>query len=104
MEKYKNLKTKILTDINTLFQECGLSEWKSRINNGYGCKSKNEDKQEPGKCYAWDCPLAYQANLKDLKEMDTHLYNEFKDTVNEANLDQNDIDSDWIVQYRKGLL
>ena len=48
--------------IFTLSQYCGLFNPDTDLNNGYGCRSTSKDKQEPGCCYAWDCPLASETD------------------------------------------
>jgi hypothetical protein len=63
---------------------------------GSCCSSKSKDKQEPGCCYSWDCPLAHSANIEDLKEHDPILYEEYKDTVGAE-----EECGDWLIQYRE---
>jgi hypothetical protein len=77
-ERYKKIKPRLET-IDEFISYCGLFTSETELNGGYGCKSKSVDKQEPGKCYAWDCPLAYVANLDDFKKHDKILYDEYKD-------------------------
>ena len=38
----------------------------------FGCK-------QMGKCYSFSCPVANEADLEDMKELDNELYNEWKD-------------------------
>ena len=87
---YKKI-TPCLIHIDDLARHCGLF-CDSELNNGYGCNSKSKEKAEPGQCFAWDCPIAYEADKKDFKKFDAVLYAEYKD---------NDQDSGWVVQYRQ---
>ena len=102
---YRRIKP-VLTTIYNLCQECGLFTCETDLNNGYGCLSKSKDKEESGKCYIWDCPLAYSADLKDIKEHDEHLYKEYKNNLKEYNkknfdLNPEDIGSEWVIQWRE---
>lgn len=85
---YKTIKP-VLEHIDNLAQSCGMFTTK---NGTYGCKSKWNHKQEPGCCYAFDCPLASVADLEDLKNHDAILYEQYKN---------GDEITDWVVQYRK---
>lgn len=87
----------VLTTIDDLSTECGLFHTGPNVKNGgYGCASRSKDKQEPGCCFAFDCPLAHQADLEDLKKHDDVLYEQYKD---EPGADESC--GDWVVQYRK---
>ena len=100
---YRKIKP-VLIHMNTLCQECGLFTSDTELNNGYGCTSKSKFKSDPGCCYDSDCPLAFTADLEDLKEHDTHLYEEYKFNLSEYNkdnfdLDPHDVGSEWVVQF-----
>jgi hypothetical protein len=56
---------------------CGLFNSETDLNNGYGCRSESKYKDEPGKCYQWDCPLCYSADLSDLKKFDKQEYEDW---------------------------
>ena len=60
---------------------CGLFDEDTELNNGYGCRSRSKMKSEPGKCYAWDCPLGYCPDLDDLEKLDEPEYKFWKDEV-----------------------
>ena len=64
---YKRI-TDRLIDINVLAEECGLF-FIADINGGYGCRSRSKNKQMPGACYAFDCPLAVEADEQDIIEV-----------------------------------
>ena len=86
-----------MVHIDNLMQDCGLFNGNTDLNNGYGCKSKSKDKQEPGACFAFDCPLAWEADLEDMKKYDQHLYDEYK----EETYDPIDVGAGWVVQFRE---
>ena len=86
---YRNVK-RVLISIYELSEDCGLF-FSGNENNGYGCKSKSKDKAYPGCCYAFDCPLAFEADIEDLKKYDAGMYEEYK----------NSSVKDWVVQYRE---
>lgn len=75
-----------IIDLNDLTGVCGYSESKTGVNNFYGCKHpdcKESEEYEPGKsmgkCYSFSCPLASEADLKDLKKWNNELYEDWKD-------------------------
>jgi len=73
---------KEIMEINNLAHICGYFESKTGVNNGYGCKHPNQQESEEtevdeeikecGKCFAFSCPLAYQADYEDCKEIDSN--------------------------------
>lgn len=89
---YKKVEKQLL-HIDALASVCEMFVSGSKKNGGYGCKSKSKDKQMPGCCYAFDCPLAYEADIEDLKDFDPILYDQYKN-------DEYGI-HDWVVQYRE---
>jgi hypothetical protein len=102
-EKYKDIPDK-LVHIDNFVQVCGMFG-NNGLNNGYGCLSKDESKDEPGYCYAWNCPLANEADLTSIKDLDEGLYQEykeqFKQELNNGETEENCIVNDWMVQYRE---
>ena len=88
---YRNI-TPVLQHIDTLFVECGLG---GKDNN---CLSKSKLKQEPGRCFSGDCPLAYEADLWDLVQ---HDYDLFVQYYMSAVMPEGTIESGWVVQYRE---
>lgn len=89
---YRNIKPEMI-NIVELMQTCGLFK-DIETNGGYGCKSKSKDKDESNLCFAWDCPLAWAADLSDMKKYDQYLYDEYKTEKYEPCY----IGSDWVVQ------
>lgn len=49
--------------------------------------------KEVGKCYTFSCPIAYTAGIDDLKELDSNLYEEYKDSADS----EGNIESDWVI-------
>jgi hypothetical protein len=72
--------------IDEMVQICGYFTTETTVNNGYGCKHPDQEEQDEdlytgrqhGKCYAFNCPLAPEADLQDMKELDQELYDEWK--------------------------
>lgn len=93
---------KHLIPIDTLRCQCGhsYSYDPENINNGYNCDApdieeyETHDNKKIGKCYTWSCPVAYHADLKDMKELDPVLYAEYKDEADSEGYIDN---SDWMV-------
>lgn len=72
--------------------------WDTRNNNDDYWIKKLKIKTV-GKCFTFSCPVAYKADLQDMKEIDTDLYNEYKD---EAEGDEGYLDTpDWMVFERE---
>lgn len=93
---------KVLLQIDTLRCQCGYAYDydDANINNGYNCNHPdNEDyeiqkNKHIGKCFTWSCPIAHHADLKDMKKLDSDLYDEYKSEANDLGyLDE----SDWMV-------
>ncbi len=59
--------------------------------------SKKLNLKKVGRCYSRSCPLAYPADLQDMKELDQDLYNEYKESAD----DQGCISSDWVVLIKE---
>ena len=101
---YRKIKP-VLTTINNLANVCGLFTSDTDLNNGYGCKSKSNEKDHPGCCYDFDCPLAIGADLTSLKEHDIDLYKEhlpdFKMELERGTSEDDCCVDSWIIQYRE---
>ncbi len=91
-----------LIQLDTLRCQCGYAyDYDAEnINNGYNCNHEDNEEYETrdnkhiGKCYTWSCPIAQHADLEDMKELDSVLYEEYKTEAD----DQGYIDnSDWMV-------
>jgi hypothetical protein len=87
--------------IDELTSICGYYNGSVSVNNGYGCdhpecedtEFDDEAGKEQGRCFTFSCPIAWQADLEDLQELDPGLAEEYK---NDA-LPDGTIDSDWMV-------
>ena len=93
---YKKIEPNLIP-IETLIKGCGLFNEDIDSNDGAGCLSKSKNKQHPGRCSTFDCPLAYEANLEDMKEYDKDLYEEYK----QEEFDPIEMGAGWMVQYRE---
>ena len=93
---YRNIEPNII-HIDSLMQGCGLFDEKCQSNNGYGCKSRSKSKEMPGQCFAFACPLAWEADLEDMKKYDKDLYEEYKTETGEPA----DVGAGWVIQYRE---
>jgi len=90
---YRNIEPNLIP-IETLTKECELFEFEYDYP---GCLSKSKTKENPGHCSPFDCPIAYTANLADMKEYDKDLYEEYK----QEEFDPVEMGSGWMVQYRE---
>lgn len=91
---YRKIKPRIV-HIDSLMQECRLANGATNKNNGYGCISKSTSKAEPGACFAFDCPLAWVADLEDMEKHDSLLYEEYAD----KDYKPHEVGAKWVVQY-----
>ena len=80
-----------LVHIDNFINDCGFFTSNTDENNGYGCTFNPNRKEEPGCCFTFDCPVAREADLEDLKELDKSLYEQYKDDANHV------IGSGWMV-------
>lgn len=96
---YRNIEP-VLLSIFSLAKECGLF-FSGEENGGYCCNSRSKTKSDPGCCYAFDCPLASEANLEDLKKHDEGLYKEYKEHYDKNNIPDHISTGEWVVQYRE---
>lgn len=103
---YKKIKPKLI-HLDDLVRVCGLFNGESNKNNGYGCISRSKRKDNPGECHYFDCPIAVTASLKELKDFDRDLYEQYlpnfkkelKKGESEEHLFPHQVGSDWMVQY-----
>ena len=98
------IRTKLVRiKIKDLAKLCGFFTSKTDWNDGYGCLAKERlFRDGPGMCCDFICPLAYTADLEDMKEKDFPLYEEWikqckKDGVEPVTLEE----GSWVIQYRK---
>lgn len=95
MQIYYYLRESLLEElihIDELIKVCGHFTWDTELNGGYGCNHTSPSKQEVGKCYAFDCPIAYMADLEDFKKLHLELYQEYLEYA-KAGLENHD----WLV-------
>jgi len=98
MSKEKTEKKLIYLD--DLTRRCGYfattkyrdGSWK---NNGYGCTHRG-NKDEPGKCFSFCCPVAVNADYEDLLELDPELAKEYEETQKQYDF----IETEWMVVWR----
>lgn len=84
--KKKRLKKKLIKNIMSLLDKDEFS---------FG---KKLNIKQIGKCYTFSCPVACHAYLEDMKELDSDLYEEYKDEGDEGDEDNGYLDtSDWMV-------
>lgn len=103
---YKKIDPRLI-DLDELVMSCGLFTSDTELNNGYGCKSRSKHKSERGRCFSFDCPLANEADLSDLKKHDETLYEEYREYFKEAlsnGASEEDLlpaqsGSYWMIQY-----
>ncbi len=99
---FKKIEPKLL-QLDSVSDECGFFCDTDGLNNGYGCSFPDDwegyEKQEPGCCFGFDCPVANEADLDDLKKFDSDLYHEYKD----AKYGPIECGSDWMVMYREAV-
>lgn len=100
---YRNLEKPVLRHIDGLTSDCGLFTSATELNNGYGCMSKSKQKTSPGCCYDFDCPLAWTADLEDMKEYgeDDSVYLEWKEHFKETGHGPEESGADYVVQFRE---
>ena len=69
-------------------------------NNGYGCTHRG-NKDEPGKCSGFDCPVAVEASYNELLELDPDLAKEYEYKTKEYCFDPDaGLDNEWMVVWR----
>ncbi len=76
---YRKIEPRIV-HIDELSNECGLSSDTVHPDNPYGCCSRSKLKEEPLRCFAFDCPLGPEADLEDMKSYDWELWEQWKDS------------------------
>ena len=71
--------SRIIKHIDEMVKECGhfhCADVELNVNNGYNCSHLNQEEFEEvngvkiGKCYCWSCPMAYEADEEDFKNVD----------------------------------
>lgn len=93
--------SKRLIMLDDLVCICGHYNPDTNVNNGYGCNHPNQEQtdidketgKEQGKCYGFSCPIAYTADLEDMRKLDPDLAEEYKNDADE----NGEIESDWLV-------
>lgn len=105
---YRNIKP-ILAELESFRYQCGLYDLDSE--EDWVCKSKNRTKEQ-GVCLSFECPLASEAGLDDLKKHDKALYEEHKKNFKkeleagqpeEECVPSADYGSHWMIQYRQNM-
>jgi hypothetical protein len=100
MIRFKKIEQELL-QLDALANECGFFTSDTDRNNGYGCTLPDNipgfQKQEPGCCFGFDCPLAWEAHRDDLKKHDEGLYEEYKD----EEYGPEECGSGWMIKYRE---
>jgi hypothetical protein len=54
----------LVMHIDQLITECGMFEYGSELNNGYGCRAK-QNTEAPGCCHTFACPIAVELDDED---------------------------------------
>jgi len=95
---------KKIIHLDDLVRRCGYfattkyrdGSWK---NNGYGCTHRG-NKDEPGKCFSFCCPVAYEASYNDLLELDSYLAKEYEYQLEYKDPEEESLDSEWMVVWK----
>jgi len=92
---YRKIKP-MMIHIDSLIEDCGL--FRDTQEKPYQCllRSKNIYR-ETGVCASKNCPLAWEADLEDMKKYDKDLYEEYK----QEKCDPTEMGAGWMVQYRE---
>lgn len=80
---------KQLITIFEIMKNCGHCE---DVDMVYTC-SHPENTEEPGRCFTWACPVAYEATYEDMLELDPDLAEEYREEQERNGF----IESDWMV-------
>lgn len=91
---------KKLIHLDDLVRRCGyFANTRDRTgrvkNNGYGCTHRG-NKEEPGECHSYCCPVACETNYKDMAELDPDLAEEYKEEQEK----HGSIQCQWMVVWR----
>ena len=94
-----------LISLNDLANECGYFGTGTLFfdahvpNDGYICNHPAQEETEAGfgLCHRWSCPLARQATMADLRELDADLYRQYADEF-PADDDVPSGGEDWMVR------
>ena len=94
-----------IVEINSLCRVCGYFTSATDVNNHYGCTHPEQEETETcteidgylaydkngaikmGKCYSFSCPLATQADVKDLRTHDKEWAKQYKEATDDYTLD-----------------
>ena len=93
---------KILIHLDDLVRRCGYFGTTRRgeeNNNGYGCTHRG-NKDYPGECHGFCCPIAVDASYNDLLELDPELAKEYEYQLEHKDPEEDGLDSDWMVVWR----
>ncbi len=96
---YKKI-AEVLMDFDTLAGACGLYAGDMK------CSSRSTMK-DGDECQRWNCPLAFEPSLEDLKRLNPILYNEYKEGKDEKEQLDRGVPEDqivpeghnWVVQH-----
>lgn len=94
--KFKNIEPR-LEHLDNLIHQCGYFATDGEYDGEYGCSFPVDEKQEPGLCFANDCPFGHVADLRDLKKHDEYLYDQWKDDE----YSPSESGSQWMIIYRE---
>lgn len=87
--------------LDDLLNECGYFD-SNITDDGFGCRHRRNGERC---CDSADCPIADPANLTDLKRLDNHLYNEWREyfppDASEDDSYPRHFGSDWMVWWGK---
>lgn len=89
---------KKLICLDDLERRCGYSSTTRNgeaNNNGYGCTHRG-NKETPGECHSYSCPVAVEADYEEILEIDPELAKEYENEQQEHGW----IESDWMVVWR----
>lgn len=96
---YRNIEP-YLEHIDNLAQDCGLF-FIGEENGGHCCKSKSKLKDEEGRCYAFACPLAVEADLEDMKKYDEDVYREWKEHEDKTGHSPEGSGAGYVIVYKE---
>ena len=100
------MKMSRLIYLDDLVKRCGYSGTTknrdgSEKNNGYGCTHRG-NKDYPGECHGFCCPVAVEASYNELLELDQDLAKEYEYKTHEYCFDPDvSLDNEWMVVWRK---
>src|SRR5690554_6333294 len=86
-----------LIHADDLIKECGYF-FCGEENNGYCC-SHPENEEAPGCCYTWACPIAVEADIQDMRELDPGLAKEYEKEGKEGWKGEWTVGSGWMRMF-----